>query len=66
MTGNPEFAEKMANDPKLLEEFRRDPKGTVEAAGYTLTEAESQAISVFSDGALSDGELITRVSFLNY
>jgi hypothetical protein len=62
MSGNPEFAARLAADHDLLEQFRRDPAGTVEREGFSLSAEDRIAINAYSEQKLSDQDLVTRVS----
>lgn len=61
MSGNPEFAQRLATDHNLLEEFRRDPVAVAKREGMTLDAEQREAVNGLD--SIADSELIERVSF---
>jgi hypothetical protein len=61
MAGNPEFAQRLATDHNLLEEFRRDPVAIAKREGISLDTEQREAVTGLD--TIADSELIERVPF---
>lgn len=58
-----EIIDRWVNDPKFRSDIRKDPEGTIQRTGKSLTEEEKQAFKNI-DWSLTDEQLRARINKL--